>query len=334
MKQLATLTINNNHACRMFELWNGDLTEVSCDILVISAYTNNFYPLPGTLIHALMQKGVSVEELAKDKLVDLRESHACWLSQPIKDQAFKQILCFEPFSKGKPTEVIGDIFRALVPFVCGDQENFQTVAMPLVSTGAMGWSTTDMLVALFDAATQWLAHGLPLKRLLLIENQELKAVEMKGAFEVLTHYHKMMSAPAPNEPKYEIFISYCQKNKEYADFMVKELHQLKPSIRVFIDRQELQPGEAWQQKLYQSIDDCQKVVTLYSPEYIVSKACLEEFNIARMLHRNRKTKVLYPLYLRSVEKMPGYMSELQYMDVREENRLAITEACEKIVASL
>jgi hypothetical protein len=28
---------------------------------------------------------------------------------------------------------------------------------------------------------------------------------------------------------------------------------------------------AWQQKLYQSIDDCRKIVTLYTPEYIESK---------------------------------------------------------------
>jgi hypothetical protein len=333
MKQLASLTFNNNQTYRALELWHGDLTEVTCDILVISAYTNSFYPLPGTLIHALEQKGVSISDLAKNKLEDLRGSHACWLSHPVDGQPFRQILCFEPFSKGKPTDVIGDVFRALVPFVCGEKESFQTVAMPLVSTGAMGWSTTEMLVALFGAAAQWLEHGLPLKKLLLVEKDKLKAVEMKGAFEVLCHYHKMMSSPAPNQPKYDIFISYCQKNKEYADFMVEELHRLKPGIRVFIDRQELQPGEAWQQKLYQSIDDCQKVVTLYTPEYLDSKACLEEYNIARMLHRNRKTKVLYPLYMNTVEKLPEHMRELQYRDVREANRAAISAACVNLVES-
>jgi hypothetical protein len=114
--------------------------------------------------------------------------------------------------------------------------------MPLVSTGSLHWPMNDMVIALFEAATSWLEHGLPIKRLLLVQKDHDKAVEMKGAFAVLKQYYQKKKVPTPDPPRYDIFISYSQKNKDDADFLVEELRRLNSNVKIFIDRQELQPG--------------------------------------------------------------------------------------------
>ena len=77
-----------------------------------------------SLIGALFQKGVSVYDLAQNKAVDLRQTCSCWLSSqvPATDPGiqFDRILCFEPLVRGDPPDVVGDIFRALTPFLGAD----------------------------------------------------------------------------------------------------------------------------------------------------------------------------------------------------------------------
>ena len=105
----------------------------------------------------------------------------------------------------------------------------------------------------------------------------------------------------------------------------------RPSIRLFLDRLELQAGAAWQQHIFESLDVSRKVVCLYSPAYLASKVCKEEFNIALMHHRESHAGVLLPIYLRSAE-LPGYMRAIQYEDAREGESARIAVAAERLAA--
>lgn len=126
MQCLSALTIKRGSEQRSLELWFGDLTDLpssqAVDILVVSALRGSYAPIHRTLICALDKKGISLEVLAQDKLVDLRQTCSCWLSQPIESKEpgihFKQILCFEPKQEEKPEDLVSGIFRSLVPFVC------------------------------------------------------------------------------------------------------------------------------------------------------------------------------------------------------------------------
>ena len=72
---------------------------------------------------------------------------------------------------------------------------------------------------------------------------------------------------------------------------------------------------------------------MFSPHYIASTVCKEEFNIALMRHREADSGVLLPLYLRSAE-LPGYMRMLQYEDAREGELSRIAAASEKLASLL
>lgn len=340
MKRLDTLVITHGPEERAIELWHGDLAnlpaEWDVDILVVSAHPNDYEPTEGSLIGALNTRGISVENLAHNKMVDLRQTCSCWMSQPVKiqqtDVPFKQILCFEPLHRGHPAEVVGDIFRSLVPFVCEYPPKTQ-VAMPVVSTGYLSISLEDMVEPLFNAAVNWLEHGLPVQTLKIVECSEPRALELKGAFAILKKQYERKLRQTGHKRNYDLFISYSHQNAADMSLVMEELKRINPNIRIFIDKKDLEPGVAWQQKLYEAIDDCYKVIALYTPEYASSKACQEEYNIARVLHRQTPQGVLMPIYLRSAD-LPPHMGEWQYIDCREADRERVREACRQIIYTL
>jgi hypothetical protein len=113
---------------------------------------------------------------------------------------------------------------------------------------------------------------------------------------------------------------------------VEELQKLSPGLRVFFDRMTLDHGSAWQERVYEAIDASQRFLAMFSPSYLTSKICLEEFNIA--LHRRRDTgeEILFPIYLYSTA-LPTYMRALvSYEDCREGDSEKLRQACRKLVS--
>jgi hypothetical protein len=311
------------------ELCVGDLTTLaagdSVDVLVVSAYPDVYGPLPGSLIGALDNKGISVGQLATQKEVDLRHVFSCWMSREVLNPAagihFRRILCYEPLYRGTPAMQVGDIFRSLAPFV-GGSPPVRTVAMPLVATGYQGVPADQMLRLIVDAAAHWMSVGLPLTRLKIaclpgpnVESLRDTFGELKGI------YSKPVSSALPLY-KYHIFLSYAHANAVEVAWLEQQLLEHKPDLRLFVDRKDLNAGSAWQQEIFESLDDCEKVLAVYSPAYLASKVCLEEFNIALCRHREASKPVLAPLYLYSAG-LPTYMKIIQYWDCREFNRAAI-----------
>ncbi len=339
MQLLDHLVIHHGSEEHSIELYHGDLTAISpeeqVDILVISAFPFNYAPSPGTLMGALHDKGVEVDRLAHHPALDLRETFSCWLSDEIADPGlqFKRILCFEPLLRGQPTEVVGDIFQSLMPVVTTMQTQPITVAMPVVATGNQNVPLVEMFEPLLDAAVHWLALGLPVQHLKIVHNSERSAYELKGALAVLKQRYANLQIKANRRYKYDAFISYAHEDTDAANFLVDKLLKLKSGLRIFIDRQDLNPGHAWQQEIYEALDNAHKVIALYSGSYLQSKVCKEEFNIALFRHRDSDEGVLIPIYLQSAD-LPTYMKLIQFMDCREQDRAKLAAACSSIAQTL
>lgn len=334
LDQLAIVSSAQKHT---IELYHGDLTDIddinAVDVLVVSAFPNNYHPVNKSLIGALAKKGVSVRDLAEDKAEDLRESFSSWMSKPIADKQtginFDRILVFEPRLKGEPAEFVGDIFQSLIPFVHGEP-HIHSIAMPIVGSGRQQFSAIEIFQSLLDAAVNWCLLGLPVDRIKIVEFNQLKAMELKGAFAILKQQYANLAEPEHQQAfKYDLFISYSHENTREVDFLYGELKKLKPDLKIFLDRQDLSAGSAWQTDLYETLDECKKVIAVYSPTYLTSRVCKEEYNIALMRHRE-EGDVLIPLYLYSAN-LPTYMKLIQFIDCREYDQTKILDACRVIV---
>jgi TIR domain. len=327
-------------ASRRIEVAQGDLSDLPpdqhVDLLVVSAFPDNYEPVPGTLMHALHRKGVDVEALAARKHADLRATCSCWLSERITSDApgiqFDRILCFEPLMRGTPPETVGDIFRALTPFLTEPT----SVAMPVVAAGQQGWDVEAIFAPLLDAAVHWMSLGLPLTHLKVVEKDPARAETLRALFASLKpRYETAVPVVTPSESAfdYDVFISYARANEAHASALVAELKAQRPGLRVFVDQQELNPGAAWQQSLFEALDACRRVIALYSPEYVASKVCKEEWNIAWCRHRESDEPILYPIYLQTAP-LPTYMRLVQYTDCREADAAKIRSAAAAFLRSL
>src|SRR5687768_10490005 len=197
MKLLSQINVERSPQTAVIQLLQGDLsaipTELATDILVMSAFPGDYIALKGSLIYALNENGLSVEALALEKEVDLRNQLHCWLSKPLSltDQQkfnFKKILCFEPGEKIKePQESVSDIFRCINTFAFDEENN--VLAMPIIGTGFQQVPIDKMLPALLQACCFWLKNGLPLQCIKLVVHSNEKA---KQALNIFNKFEKKL----------------------------------------------------------------------------------------------------------------------------------------------
>lgn len=339
MELIDIITVRYQGNERLIMLFVGDLASLpeheAVDALIVSAFPNDYVPTPRSLIGALARVGVSVADLARDKEVDLRQFSSCWLSRPINRPGvhFQRLLCFEPQYRGRAPEVVGDIFRSIVPFTTGNPPISQ-IAMPLVASGDQGVSAEVMLDAVTDASVHWLSIGLPLSRIKIVIRESADSPALRETFASVKQRHaEGVSASQGLSFHFDVFVSYCHKDKDVIDELVRCLHARRPGLRVFVDRLELHPGVAWQQHIFESLDESRKVICAFSPHYLESKVCKEEFNIALFRHREAHGGVLLPLYLYTAQ-LPTYMKLVQYEDVREGDRMKIAQSVERLLKHL
>ena len=133
------------------------------------------------------------------------------------------------------------------------------------------------------------------------------------------------------EAKYDYFVSYAREDSTEVDALVSGFRAVDRALRIFVDRLEIEVGASWQADIDRALASCRRVIPLYSPAFLDSAVCLEEFNMARLRHR-KSGRVLAPIWLRDVE-LPLYMESLNYIDCREARVDLLRGAAERLVAA-
>lgn len=343
MELLDSITIiTQGGEIKNIELYHGDLVSpyntVKFDLLVTSAFYNDYAPLPGTLIGALDNIGIALRSLVKTKKHDLREYFSCWMTEvpnnleKAKKVSFSKILCYESAQKGPAWKFIGGVFQAIMPFIF-EPPGIKTIAMPVLSSGNQGYDNIKMLDAIMQSACTWLKNGMPVEKILIVEVNPKKANELKNYFRLFKEKHNYNSKTEINTSQYDLFMSYSRSNQTEIDFFINAIKEVKPKARLFIDRFEIDPGSSWQQKIFEALDNCIKVITFLSPQYLSSEICKEEYNIARLRSLKAKRSIIQPILLYSTT-LPTYMETIHYHDCREADKQKLLTACDQIIATL
>ncbi|MEZ4588986.1 MAG: toll/interleukin-1 receptor domain-containing protein [Gemmatimonadales bacterium] len=335
MRVIDSIKIESAGRRATIDLCLGDLAAVAdsadVDLLVVSAFPNDYQPTPTSLIGALDRKGVSLATLAQHKALDLRAAFGAWLSPelaPVPGLPYRRVLCFEPAYRGQPPAVVGDIFRALAPTLPGPPP-ILSVAMPLVAAGDQGYRTEEILPPLLDAAVNWLRAGMPLVRLMVVVRNSQQATEAAALFGRFRAKLGVAEPPSASRSQYDIFVSYSHLNADAAQTVAGVLSANGRSV--FLDRLELDVGCAWQQRLYEAIENSRFVTAIYSPGYVQSKMCQEEFNIALFRARKTERSLLVPIYWQATE-LPTYMELVQHLDCREADADSLRSAAGKLAS--
>jgi O-acetyl-ADP-ribose deacetylase (regulator of RNase III) len=311
----------------LIQLFHGDLTAMPAGhevkVLVVSAYPRDYWPMGGTVIGALHDKGVSVEELADDPEADLRDVFGCWLSRrfdPPSGVRAERILCFEPETRDiyqRPNDVVEALYQALAPFVAG-RFRLNTVAMPLVSTGNVGCDDREIAVPLVGTALRWMQSGFPLDVVKLVCFRREAAQTVQEVFRELKQQHAL----------YDVFLSYCHQDKERVDEFLALLRERQPGLTVFCDRVTLEGGHAWRGRILDAVRSSSFFVPFYSPDYLLSVMCVDEFGTALMASQLAGRPRLFPVLLTPANGLPKIMTEIHYVDC---TRGGLSAACEQLL---
>jgi len=347
MRLLASWKIEHSGAQRVVELLHGDLShlpaEHAVDMLVVSAFADDYLPTASSLIGSLHGAGISVAALARQKAVDMREEFSCWLSQPIpKVFHFRRLLCIESGWRGTPPEITDDLFRALAPYLLTDCPN-ASVAMPIIGAGDQGCPPGDMMESILRAAVSWIRRGLPLRLLKIVAYSPTASelaydrfISVRDEDEVSRVHgvdaRRGTGSPGP-VPTYDVFLSYCHEDEPTATIVMQQVERLRPGVRMFFDRTTLPTGSSWLMQVAESLDCAHRVVALYTPDYWRSPSCKDEFAAALARQNDTGGTVLFPMYILSA-KIPYLFRNLQYFDCRERDKAKLARACSELVQTL
>lgn len=343
MNKLERIAIVNNSGTEKYiELFQGNLAvpdiNIQFDLLVTSAFPNCYTPNSGTLIGSLFESGVSVNELAKNKAIDLRDNFSSWISPEITQHSigvkpwFKRLLCFEHMFRGEAQALVDGIFQAIMPFVLIPPQ-IKTIAMPIVASGNQGQDAEKMFRALLKSSVYWLKMGMPVEKIMFVEINENKVNLYRNIFKDFVNEQKLQTNLSNQEKQYDLFFSYSHINRKEVDYVQEMVLSIAHDIRIFIDRNDIEVGHSWQDKIFSALENSKKIVTFYSPDYLSSTICKQEYNVAMLLENETTSSILKPIYLFTA-KLPAYMRTVNYYDCREANYNRLKEACSNILQTL
>jgi hypothetical protein len=309
-------------------LW-GDLADLppehAVDILVVSAFPDDYAPTPTSLIGALYRNGINVYAMSFDKERDMREEFACWLSHPVGVRTIGRILCVESGWRGSPPEIADDLFRAIAPISLTSVPT-RTVAMPLIGSGDQGYAASEMLDSILTAAVSWLRRGMPVDVLkIVVYSREAASLAKKRFIELRDADSGGAQKPLP----YDVFLSYAHVDASAAKHIQQSLSAARPGTRVYVDKEALVEGSSWLMQIADAIDSANCVIALYTPGYWGSTPCKDELTAAYVRQMKERRQLLFPVFFRNV-RIPSYFEGLHYEDCREGDLEKLSTACRDI----
>jgi hypothetical protein len=126
------------------------------------------------------------------------------------------------------------------------------------------------------------------------------------------------SPPPARRKKYDTYISYSHRDKNWVEAdLIPRLK--KARLSVFVDSNELKPGDQWHQILSRGIRECRSILLVISPAYFESMYTQSELENAINQSKIDDTSII-PVRIAGV-RIPDPLSGIQYIDFEDYENL-------------
>ena len=262
-----TLNVQDRQA--EIKIINDDLANIQgpYDILVCSAYKNNYVPLRRTVIGALYAMGIDMKELAADPQINCKE-FGVWISKETGNPNFKRICCVEllehhrgGWSKGYYKENDVDIIL---------KKTFSTLKYVIEQASITGVPVKRILLPILGAGSQRieLSYIIPplvnqIKAILnFYDVEEITFFEIKQPkAELLKKY---LCDSLNTEHQTDVFISYSSKQSAKAYEVAGILK--KHHISYWMAPDSISPSCDYLDEIPKALTNTKMVLLLLTPE--------------------------------------------------------------------
>ena len=128
----------------------------------------------------------------------------------------------------------------------------------------------------------------------------------------------------PQRFGYDVFVSYSREasNAAWVEAMVvaplrKALAADGKPLRIFFDKEEIIPGERWEDKILASLASSKVFLAVFSSDYFQKEYCKLECNMVSVLQQAQRGPLLFLPLLRDAEAVPDEYRGLQYLDAAD-----------------
>ena len=248
------------------KICHGDLckTHETYDVVICSAFKNDYLPLPRTLIGSLLEhKNIYVGGLAENPAIDLKEQ-GCWVSREI-DNSFKQIACVElldynniydeDFNASKILTSTFSTLKIMLEELARKNKPCRSIALPVLGGGSQGFELCYIVPPLLSQCISALKN---IPQLESITFYELNAEKAEQLVSMCTH------ALSSQEITPHVFISYSSKQQPLA-YQLKEL-LAQNQISCWMAPESIPTGSSYQAEIPAALSKIPIVLLLLSPE--------------------------------------------------------------------
>lgn len=194
---LTAVGFETSFGYKRVEVREGDITKsaLDYDLLITSAISGGYTPVPGTLFHALHHNlGIEMTNEYLDPYMDLTNSLSIWISRELKCSKFKRILCAEITGAGFQIEEVFENVFAGISLMEAKGVKVESLAMPLLGTGNQGIPVEEVIPPLLEACKKALNSNPSLVSITFLELHPDKA---RKVVETVNHHLGRKKEPIP-----------------------------------------------------------------------------------------------------------------------------------------
>ncbi|MCS5488870.1 hypothetical protein [Algoriphagus limi] len=178
MSFINSIDIDTKSGYRSFELHQGDITQLGFPVggIVVSAFSGGYIPVPGTILGAFHEKGVSVKHLFENQKFDYRNPFSVWVAENSSEAIdFDYLFCLE--IKGTEftiQEAIRNLFTVLTIAELKGLE-IKTLAIPLLGTGNQKIDPAKIVEDLIQLSLDFLKYSRHIEKIIYVAFDDEKA---------------------------------------------------------------------------------------------------------------------------------------------------------------